>query len=81
MARMAKNESKTPTIQVLERAFGLLDVLGGLETIKICTAYKLKDGVTTDVPTDLCNRTDLEPVYEELPDGHQHSQIHQADCF
>ncbi|MEP7099242.1 MAG: helix-turn-helix domain-containing protein, partial [Burkholderiales bacterium] len=24
---MAKNESKTPTIQVLERAFGLLDVL------------------------------------------------------
>ena len=27
MARMVKNESKTPTIQVLERAFGLLDVL------------------------------------------------------
>ena len=24
---MAKNEAKTPTIQVLERAFGLLDVL------------------------------------------------------
>ena len=24
---MVKNESKTPTIQVLERAFGLLDVL------------------------------------------------------
>ena len=29
MTRMAKNGSKTPTIQVLERAFGLLDVLAG----------------------------------------------------
>lgn len=48
-------------------SLGLLDVLGGLDTVKICTAYRLNGAVTTDVPTDLCNRTDLEPVYEELP--------------
>lgn len=48
-------------------SLGLLDVLGGLETLKICTAYKLNGGIQTHVPTDLCNRTDLEPVYEELP--------------
>jgi adenylosuccinate synthase len=48
-------------------SLGLLDVLGGLDTIRICTAYRLNGSVTTGVPTDLCNRTDLEPVYEELP--------------
>lgn len=44
-----------------------LDVLDGLETIKICTAYKL-DGKIWDIPpasTEDFER--CEPIYEELP--------------
>lgn len=44
-----------------------LDVLDGLETVRICTAYKL-DGKVLDVPpvdTDAFER--CEPVYEDMP--------------
>jgi adenylosuccinate synthase len=44
-----------------------LDVLDGLETVKLCTAYSL-DGQIIDVPpvdTDAFAR--CEPVYEEMP--------------
>uniref|UniRef100_A0AB33J655 Adenylosuccinate synthetase n=1 Tax=Prevotella sp. GTC17259 TaxID=3236795 RepID=A0AB33J655_9BACT len=41
------------------------DVLDGFETIKACTAYKLKNGeVTSDFPYDI---DEVEPIYEELP--------------
>lgn len=44
-----------------------LDVLDGLETVKICTAYKL-DGELLDVPpVDTAAFARCEPVYEELP--------------
>jgi len=44
-----------------------LDVLDGLETIKICVGYRL-DGDVCDVPPHLVSRyPDCEPVYEELP--------------
>jgi len=44
-----------------------LDVLDGLETIKICVAYEL-DGDTCDAPPHLVSRyPDCDPVYEELP--------------
>ncbi|MFO0677707.1 MAG: adenylosuccinate synthase [Polyangiaceae bacterium] len=42
-----------------------LDVLTGLDTVKVCTGYRTKHGVTPDLPHD-----DLDaatPVYEELP--------------
>lgn len=46
---------------------GLLDVLGGLETLSICTAYRIGDTVTSDLPCDLTNLLDLKPVYEDMP--------------
>ena len=48
-------------------SLGLLDVLGGLETLKIGVGYKLGDSTVTELPVDLPNQTDLEPIYEELP--------------
>ncbi len=49
-------------------SLGHLDVLSGLDTIKIGVAYKTADGeILRDLPSDLPFRTDIEPVYEELP--------------
>ena len=44
-----------------------LDVLDGLETVKICTAYKTADGEVLCVPKDCEDIETVEPVYEELP--------------
>ncbi|MEW6312069.1 MAG: adenylosuccinate synthetase, partial [Pseudomonadota bacterium] len=45
-----------------------LDVLDGLETIRICTGYKDAVGeVLVDAPTDADSYVGLQPVYEELP--------------
>ena len=42
------------------------DVLDGFDTIKACTAYKLKDGSVIDYfPYNI--EEGIEPVYEELP--------------
>lgn len=45
----------------------LLDVLSGLDTLKICTAYQLKDGTRTDrfIP-DARRLEGAKPVYEEF---------------
>jgi len=43
-----------------------LDVLDGLETLKVCTHYKLKDGTLVDLPVDASAFVDVEPVYVEL---------------
>lgn len=43
-----------------------LDVLDGLETIKVCTAYELPDGSTID-HADVALFDQVKPVYEELP--------------
>jgi adenylosuccinate synthase len=44
-----------------------LDVLDGLETLKICVGYRLK-GQTLDVPPQDCRHlAECEPVYEEFP--------------
>ncbi|MGO2300393.1 adenylosuccinate synthase [Paucilactobacillus nenjiangensis] len=48
-------------------SLNLLDVLTSLETIKICTAYKI-DGKEVDYyPASLAELAKCEPVYEELP--------------
>ena len=44
-----------------------LDVLDGLETVKICVAYKDAQGNEIEAPTDADSYEGLTPVYEELP--------------
>jgi adenylosuccinate synthase len=44
-----------------------LDVLDGLEELKICTAYRQADRVITEFPPDLGSNGTWEPVYETLP--------------
>jgi adenylosuccinate synthase len=44
-----------------------LDVLAGLETVKICTAYKIGDKVIEHYPASLNLLAQCEAVYEELP--------------
>lgn len=45
-----------------------IDVLTGLETIKICTAYETSDGERIEYyPASLKVLADCKPIYEELP--------------
>jgi adenylosuccinate synthase len=44
-----------------------LDVLSGLEQIKICVAYKYKGRLLKDFPSDISILNDVEPVYEIMP--------------
>jgi adenylosuccinate synthase len=43
------------------------DILDTLESIKICTAYKLGNKTITEFPADLSILEKCKPVYEELP--------------
>jgi len=44
-----------------------LDVLTGLERIRVCVAYETPDGRVEDLPIDLLDRPELcKPVYQEL---------------
>ncbi|WP_224961480.1 adenylosuccinate synthase [Geomonas subterranea] len=44
-----------------------LDVLTGLDTIKVCTAYKYNDQILDEIPASLEVMEQCTPVYEELP--------------
>jgi adenylosuccinate synthase len=44
-----------------------LDVLDGLETVRICTSYKLHGKTVTELPNDATLLAACEPVYEDLP--------------
>lgn len=44
-----------------------LDVLGGLQELKICTGYRYNDEVLTSFPASLKVIEKCEPVYETLP--------------
>lgn len=49
-------------------ALGHLDVLSGLDEVKICVAYRLPDGTEVRaLPSDLSFRAEYAPVYETLP--------------
>ena len=43
-----------------------LDVLTGLDRIRVCTAYDTPSGRTEELPIDLFGSPDVKPVYEEL---------------
>ena len=43
-----------------------LDVLDGLETLKVCTAYRLGDRVVDYLPAGLRDQSSVEPIYEAL---------------
>jgi adenylosuccinate synthase len=45
----------------------LLDVLSTFPTLKICTGYRTKEGITKDFPADRSLLDEMEPVYEEMP--------------
>ncbi|MDR6234998.1 adenylosuccinate synthase [Pseudomonas oryzihabitans] len=45
-----------------------LDVLDGLETVRICTGYKDAAGnLLTEAPTDADSYIGLQPIYEDMP--------------
>ena len=43
-----------------------LDVLSGINPLKICTHYMVKNKVVNDIPADLKTYEECKPVYEEL---------------
>ena len=52
---------------ISELAVTKLDILSGLESLKLCSAYR-RDGKTlTDLPFGPADLSPYEPVYEELP--------------
>ncbi len=50
-----------------ELAFTKLDVLTGLDPIRVCIAYRDQAGEHRSLPFGSSNLADFEPVYEELP--------------
>jgi adenylosuccinate synthase len=62
MARYAVQVNGVDTLAITK-----LDVLDGLETLKICTGYKLHDALLEYPPTTTALFDQIEPVYEELP--------------
>ncbi|RHW36127.1 adenylosuccinate synthase [Lysinibacillus yapensis] len=52
---------------ITDLALNSIDVLSGLETVKICTAYKYNGDIITEYPASLKVLEACEPVYEELP--------------
>ncbi|WP_414499689.1 MULTISPECIES: adenylosuccinate synthase [unclassified Zymobacter] len=51
-----------------------LDVLDGMEVIRVCTGYRTQDGELVSTPVDYEGFEAIEPVYEELP-GWQESTL------
>jgi adenylosuccinate synthase len=54
-----------------ELAVMLLDVLGGLDQLSICTAYEIDGRRTTDFPSHVDDLRRARPVYETLPGWHE----------
>jgi len=52
---------------ITDLTLNCLDVLTGLETIKICVAYKYKGITIEEYPASLKILSECEPIYEELP--------------
>jgi len=50
-----------------ELAMTKMDILSGLETLKICTTYRSEDQTFSELPLGPADLSPFEPVYEELP--------------
>ena len=46
-----------------------LDILDGLDTVKVCTAYSLDGQTVREFPADAATLERCRPVYEELPEN------------
>ncbi len=62
MLRMASRVNGLTGIAVTK-----LDVLGGLKTVRVCTAYALGDERIDEFPADMRVLGKVKPVYEDLP--------------
>ncbi|WP_243298996.1 adenylosuccinate synthase [Bacillus litorisediminis] len=52
---------------ITDLSLNSIDVLTGIETLKICVAYKYKGEIINEFPASLKILAECEPVYEELP--------------
>lgn len=52
---------------ITDLSLNCLDVLTGIETLKICTAYRYQGEVIEEFPASLDVLSQCEPVYEEMP--------------
>ncbi|MCM3731980.1 adenylosuccinate synthase [Fictibacillus nanhaiensis] len=52
---------------ITDLSLNSIDVLTGIETLKICVAYKYKGEITHEFPASLKVLADCEPVFEEMP--------------
>jgi adenylosuccinate synthase len=52
---------------ITDLSLNSIDVLTGIETLKICVAYKYNGEVIKEFPASLKQLSQCEPVYEELP--------------
>jgi adenylosuccinate synthase len=44
-----------------------LDVLDGMETVKLCTGYQYRNSVLKEFPASLKVLAECTPIYEEMP--------------
>jgi adenylosuccinate synthase len=63
-----------PALRLAARLSGIealaltkLDVLAGLDTVKLCVGYRLGQEVLNELPVDPEDIQAIEPIYEELP--------------
>ncbi|WP_075983345.1 adenylosuccinate synthase [Bacillus massilinigeriensis] len=52
---------------ITDLSLNSVDVLTGIDTLKICVAYRYKDQIIEEFPASLKVLAECEPVYEELP--------------
>lgn len=52
---------------ITDLSLNSIDVLSGIETLKICTAYRYKGEIMEEFPASLDVLAECEPLYEEFP--------------
>ncbi|MGI8313916.1 adenylosuccinate synthase [Halobacillus mangrovi] len=52
---------------ITDLSLNSIDVLTGIETLKICTSYRYKGEILDEFPASLKVLAECEPVYEEMP--------------
>ncbi|KIX80889.1 adenylosuccinate synthase [Bacillus subtilis] len=52
---------------ITDLSLNSIDVLAGIETLKICVAYRYKGEIIEEFPASLKALAECEPVYEEMP--------------